>query len=101
MNKDDVVSMVAQSTGMSKSDAAKAVNAVFDSITAALQAGQEVKIVGFGNFNVSKRAATVGRNPRTGERINIAPSNTPKFRTGKALKDAVRAALDGNISTRP
>lgn len=89
MNKNDLVATVAETAGLSRSDADKAVNAVFDSITASLKSGVEVRLVGFGTFVVSKRAATEGRNPRTGEKIQIAASKQPKFKAGKALKDAV------------
>ena len=74
---------------MSKSDAAKAVDGVVDAITAALSDGGEVRLVGFGTFSVSHRKATTGRNPRTGEAIQIAATNVPKFKSGKALKAAV------------
>jgi DNA-binding protein HU-beta len=89
MNKNDVVAAVADRTGMSKAAAAQAVDATFDVITASLKMGDEVKIIGFGSFNVAKRAASQGRNPRTGESIKIAASKTPKFKAGKGLKDAV------------
>ena len=89
MNKNDLVSLVADRTGFSKGDAAKAVDGVLDSITQALQKGSEVRLVGFGTFMVSKRAASEGRNPRTGEPIKISASKLPKFRAGKGLKDAV------------
>ena len=89
MNKNDLVSLVADRTGFSKGDAAKAVDGVLDSITQALQKGSEVRLVGFGTFMVTKRAASEGRNPRTGEPIKIAASKLPKFRAGKGLKDAV------------
>jgi DNA-binding protein HU-beta len=89
MNKNDVVAAVADRTGMSKAAAAQAVDATFDVITASLKSGDEVKIIGFGSFNVAKRAASMGRNPRTGESIKIAASKTPKFKAGKGLKDAV------------
>ncbi|HTO85106.1 MAG TPA: HU family DNA-binding protein [Methylomirabilota bacterium] len=89
MNKNDLVSLVADRTGFSKGDAAKAVDGVLDSITQALQKGSEVRLVGFGTFMVTKRAASEGRNPRTGAPIKIAASKLPKFRAGKGLKDAV------------
>ena len=89
MNKNDLVAAVASSTGLSKSDAAKAVDGVVDAITAALSDGGEVRLVGFGTFSVSHRKATTGRNPRTGEAIQIAATNVPKFKSGKALKAAV------------
>ncbi len=89
MNKNDLVAAVSTSSGLSKSDAVKAVDSVFDSITGALGGGGEVRLVGFGTFSVSNRAATTGRNPRTGETIKIPASKQPKFKAGKALKEAV------------
>ena len=89
MNKNDLVAAVASNTGLSKSDAAKAIDGTVDAITAALQGGGEVRLVGFGTFSVSRRKATTGRNPRTGEKIDIAATNVPKFKSGKALKAAV------------
>ena len=91
MNKNDLVAAVADSTGLSKSDAAKAVDAVFDSITGSLKGGGEVRLVGFGTFSVADRKATTGRNPQTGATIEIAASNVPSFKAGKALKDAVNS----------
>ena len=89
MNKNDLVGSVADSSGLSKANAARAVDAVFDSITRSMSTGTEVRIVGFGTFNVTRRRASRGRNPRTGEPIQIPASNQPKFRAGKALKEAV------------
>jgi DNA-binding protein HU-beta len=89
MNKNDLVAAVAQATDTSKADAANAVDAVFDAITGALKSGEGVQLIGFGNFSVGDRAARQGRNPRTGETIQIAASKQPKFKAGKALKDAV------------
>jgi len=89
VNKNDLVAAVAANTGLSKADCTKAVDGVFDAIADALKSGTEVRLVGFGSFNVKRRAASVGRNPRTGQAINIAASNQPKFRAGKGLKDAV------------
>ncbi len=89
MNKNDLVAAISGRTGLSKSDSAKAVDSVFDSIADALKAGQEVRIVGFGSFNVTRRKQSQGRNPRTGEPITIPASNQPKFKAGKGLKDAV------------
>ncbi len=89
MNKNDLVAAVASSTGMTKSDASGAVDAVIDAITRSLQRGDAVRLVGFGTFSVVRRAATQGRNPRTGERIQIPASNQPKFKAGKGLKSAV------------
>ena len=89
MNKNDLVTSVADNAGISKADSTRAVDAVFDSITSALGGGQEVRLVGFGTFVVTHRKASIGRNPRTGERIQIRASNQPKFRAGKGLKEAV------------
>lgn len=89
MNKNELVAYVADSADLSKADAAKAVDSVIDGITDALKKGDEVRLVGFGTFAVAKRAASEGRNPRTGEKIQIAASKQPKFKVGKALKDAV------------
>lgn len=89
MNKNDLVAVVAEAAGLSKADANKAVDAVFDGITGALKKGDEVRLVGFGTFAVAERAASEGRNPRTGEKIAIAASKQPKFKPGKGLKDAL------------
>ena len=89
MNKNDLVAAVSDTAGLSKADATSAVDAVFDVITGALKKGDEVRLVGFGTFAVTRRAASEGRNPRTGEKITIKASNQPKFKAGKGLKDAV------------
>jgi len=89
VNKNDLVAAVATETGLSKADASKAVDGVFGAITNTLQSGDEVRLVGFGTFSVAQRAATEGRNPRTGEKIQIPASKQPKFKAGKGLKDAV------------
>ncbi|SBV95925.1 HU, DNA-binding transcriptional regulator, beta subunit [uncultured Alphaproteobacteria bacterium] len=89
MNKNDLVAAVAAQAELSKADAAKAVDAVFASIGEALQKNDEVRLVGFGTFSVAERAASEGRNPRTGEKITIPASKQPKFKAGKGLKDAV------------
>ena len=89
MNKNDLIASVAESTGLSKAAAGQAVDTTFDAITDALKSGDDVKVIGFGNFSVAARAASMGRNPRTGEAIKIAASKTPKFKAGKGLKDAV------------
>lgn len=89
MNKNELVAAVADKAGLSKSDASGAVDAVFDAITGALKGGDEVRLVGFGTFSVSKRAASKGRNPQTGAEIDIPASNQPKFKAGKGLKDSV------------
>ena len=89
MNKNDLVANVAERSGLSKADCTKAVDGVFDAITDSLKKSEEVRLVGFGTFSVSRRAASVGRNPRTGEQIQIKASNQPKFKAGKGLKDSV------------
>ena len=90
MNKNDLIAAVASSTGLSKSDTAKAVDGFISSVTSSLRNSNEVRLVGFGTFSVGHRKATTGRNPRTGERIQIAAKNVPKFKSGKALKAAVK-----------
>ena len=89
MNKNDLISSVAEAAGMTKGDAGEAVEATLDAITSALGSGGEVRLVGFGTFSVSHRAESRGRNPRTGEPMTIPASKNPKFKAGKALKDAV------------
>ena len=91
MNKNDLIAAVADSSGLTKADAGRAVDAVFSSIEGALKGGGEVRIVGCGTFSVAHRAATTGRNPRTGEAIQIAASKQPKFKSGAPLKDAVNS----------
>ena len=90
MNKTDLVNAVAESSELSKKDASKAVDAVFEAITSSLKSGEKVQIIGFGNFEVRDRAARKGRNPQTGAEIEIAASKVPAFKPGKALKDAVK-----------
>tara|TARA_B100001013_G_scaffold266251_1_gene168092 strand:+ start:1192 stop:1464 length:273 start_codon:yes stop_codon:yes gene_type:complete len=89
MNKDDLIGKIASNAGLSKSDAAKSVDAVFSNIINSLKNGDDVRLVGFGTFIVVNRAATTGRNPRTGESIQIPAKKVPKFRAGKALKDSL------------
>ena len=89
MNKAELVDAVASAANLSKADAGRAVDAVVSSIASSLQKGEQVSVVGFGTFSVKHRAARAGRNPRTGETIQIAASNVPGFKAGKALKDAV------------
>lgn len=89
MNKTELIAAVAEQTGFSKKDAEKAVNAVVDSIAASMEKGDKVQLVGFGTFEVRQREARQGKNPRTGEMIDIPASKTPAFKAGKALKDAV------------
>ena len=89
MNKAELINAVAASTGFSKKDAETVVSATLDAITAALQEGEKVQLVGFGSFEVKKRAARIGRNPKTKETIEIPASVVPVFKAGKALKDSV------------
>jgi DNA-binding protein HU-beta len=89
VNKNDLVALVADSAGLSKLDATKVVDAVFDGIIDSLKKGDEVRLVGFGTFAVAERAASEGRNPRTGDKITIPASKQPKFKAGKSLKDAL------------
>ena len=89
MNKNDLIAQVANEAELSKAQATKAVDAVFEAISSALKNQQEVRLVGFGTFTVSERAASEGRNPRTGETIQIPASKQPKFKAGKQLRDAV------------
>jgi len=89
MNKGELINKVSEETALSKSDSAKAVDACFDAITEALQSGDSLSLVGFGTFSVKERAARTGRNPRTGEEIQIKAAKIPSFKAGKALKDAV------------
>ena len=89
MNKNDLVASVAQISGLTKADASRAVDGVIEAITKSLKANKDVRLVGFGTFTVSHRAAGVGRNPRTGEKINIKATKLPKFRAGKGLKEAI------------
>lgn len=89
MNKNELIAAVSEHAGISKTDGTKAVDAFISVITDALKAGDEIRLVGFGTFAVTERKATEGRNPRTGEKIQIPASKVPKFKPGKALKDAV------------
>ncbi|MBQ6927298.1 MAG: HU family DNA-binding protein [Oscillospiraceae bacterium] len=89
MNKAELVAAVAEKTGLSKKDSEKAVNAAFETISAALVKGDKVQLVGFGSFETKERNARIGRNPRTKEEIEIPASRVPAFKAGKALKDAV------------
>ncbi|SCZ63616.1 HU family DNA-binding protein [Thiohalomonas denitrificans] len=89
MNKSELIDAVAAGADISKAAAGRAVDAMFDAVTGALKNGEQVNLVGFGTFLVRERAARTGRNPRTGESIEIAASKMPSFKAGKALKDAV------------
>ena len=93
MNKNDLVTALADKAGISKADSTKAIDALFDVpggvLASTLKSGDDVRLVGFGNFVVTNRAASEGRNPRTGEKIQIPASKQPKFKAGKGLKDSV------------
>ena len=89
MNKTDLINAIAESTGLSKGDSTKAVEGIIEAVTNALRGGDQVALVGFGTFSVRDRAARKGRNPRTGETIQIAASRNPVFKAGKGLKEAV------------
>ena len=89
MNKSHLIVSVANLAGLKQSEAKRAIDAVFDSITEALKKKEEVRLIGFGTFVVSERPATEGRNPRTGEKLQIPAKRLPKFRPGKELKEAV------------
>lgn len=89
MTKTELVNAIAEKAELSKSDSEKALKAFVDTITDALKAGDKIALVGFGTFSVGERAARVGKNPQTGAEINIPAAKVPKFKAGKALKDAV------------
>ena len=89
MNKTELVALVAEKAGLTKADSAKAVDAVLEAVSETLASKEEVRIAGFGTFSVAHRKATTGRNPRTGEELQIPASNLPKFKPGKTLKDTV------------
>ena len=89
MNKNELIDSMAAEAGMTKADAGKALDAFIASVTAALKKGDEIRLVGFGAFSVSKRAATTARNLRTGAEIKVGANNVAKFKVGKSLQDAV------------
>ena len=91
MNKTELIAAIAEQAEISKKDAEKALKAVVDVVTEQLKEGEKVQLVGFGTFEVSERAAREGRNPQTGKTMKIAACKAPKFKAGKALKDAVNA----------
>ncbi len=91
MNKTELIDAIAAAADLPKASAGRALDAVIDSITEALTKGDQVSLVGFGTFAVKHRAAREGRNPQTGQTIQISASNVPGFKAGKALKDAVNA----------
>ena len=89
MNKTELIAAVAENAGVSKKDAERVINATVDAITAALKEGEKIQLVGFGSFEVKKRAAHIGRNPKTKESIEIPASRVPGFKPSKTLKDTV------------
>jgi len=89
MTKKELIGAIAKDTGLSKTAIDKSIKSLIDNITGAMKAGDKVSFIGFGTFHVSERSARKGRNPRTGKEINIKATKVPKFRAGKALKDAV------------
>jgi DNA-binding protein HU-beta len=89
VTKADLVNAIAEQAGLSKADSEKALKAFTGAVTNALKAGEKVSLVGFGTFSVGLRAARTGKNPQTGAKIKIAAAKSPKFKAGKALKDAV------------
>ena len=91
MNKTELIAAIAEQAEISKKDAEKALKAFVDVVTEQLKEGEKVQLVGFGSFEVSERAAREGRNPQTGKTMKIAACKAPKFKAGKALKDAVNA----------
>ncbi|WP_284727941.1 DNA-binding protein HupB [Sphingomonas psychrolutea] len=91
MNKNELVSAVAEKAGLTKADAASAVDAVFETVQAELKNGGDIRLAGFGAFTVGRREASKGRNPSTGAEVDIPARNVPKFTAGKGLKDAVNS----------
>lgn len=89
MNKTELVAAIAEKSDLSKKDAEKFVNAFTETVKETLKKGDKIQLIGFGTFDVSKRAARTGRNPQTGAEIKIPASNAPKFTAGKALKEAL------------
>lgn len=89
MNKSELIDAIADSAGLTKADAGKALDGVIEAVTGALKAGDSVSLVGFGTFSVKERAERKGRNPQTGEEITIQAAKIPSFKAGKSLKDAV------------
>jgi DNA-binding protein HU-beta len=90
MNKSELIAKVAELSELSKKDASKAIESVFEAISDALKSGDKVQLVGFGNFEVRERSARKGRNPQTGQEIEISASKVPAFKPGKALKDGIQ-----------
>ena len=89
MNKNELIAAVAEKADLTEAQAGEAIDAALEAITASLKAGDEVRLLGFGNFVVAQRKATTARNPQTGATVDVPASKAPKFKPGKALKDAV------------
>lgn len=101
MNKVQMVAAIAEKAGLTKKDAEKAVNAVTEAVKEALVNGEKVQLIGFGTFEVRERAARKGRNPQSGDEIEIAAAKVPAFKAGKALKDAVNPAPKAAAKSAP
>src|SRR5689334_24711984 len=99
MNKQELIGHVADRSGLSRNDATRAVETMLEVITSTLKRGDEVRLVGFGNFSVTRRKASTGRNPRTGEPMQIKATSQPKFRPGKVLKDRKSTRLNSSHSS--
>lgn len=100
MNKSELIDAVAEHSGLSKTDTTKAINSFVETVTDAMQRGDDVVLVGFGTFSVKDRAARTGRNPKTGETLQIAASKVPGFKAGKGLKDAVNPTTSKNTKSK-
>lgn len=101
MNKSELIDAIVENSGVTKIDATKALNGFIEAVQAAMVRGDDVVLVGFGTFGVKERAARTGRNPRTGETLQIAESKVPGFRAGKSLKDAVNGRTAGKKPEAP
>ncbi|AFT66983.1 MULTISPECIES: HU family DNA-binding protein [Cycloclasticus] len=89
MNKSDLINAIAEESGLTKADAGRALDATISSVSSALKSGDSISLIGFGTFSVKERSARTGRNPQTGETIQIKASKIPSFKAGKTLKDSV------------
>lgn len=95
MNRSELISSIADKSGLTKKDSEKALAAFIESVEEQLKAGEKIQLVGFGTFEVTERAARTGKNPQTGKEIKIPASKAPKFKAGKALKDLVNTPAKG------
>lgn len=89
MNKSELINAIAEESGLTKADAGRALDATISSVSSALKSGDSISLIGFGTFSVKERSARTGRNPQTGETIQIKASKIPSFKAGKTLKDSV------------